>query len=149
MNFQEILKSYAASAHGEYPQEAGDHFNQVARSAPPEVVSEGLADAFRDEQTPPFPDMVAQLYEHSDPGQRSGLLDLFRQFRGGSQLPASGTDALEPNQVRDIAQRAEEHNPGVVERVSAFYARHPDLVRNLGSMALSIAMRNMARRTRH
>jgi len=149
MNFQEILNRYAASASGDYPHEVGDHFNQVARSAPPEVVSEGLADAFRAEETPPFPEMVAQLYEHSDQGQRSGLLDLFRQFRGGSQLPHSQADALEPSQVRDIAQRAEEHNPGVIERVSTFYARHPDLVRNLGSMALSIAMRNMARRTRH
>jgi hypothetical protein len=33
--------------------------------------------------------------------------------------------------------------------VSEFYARHPDLVRNLGSMALSIALRNMARRSAH
>ena len=53
---------------------------------------------------------------------------------------------MSPAQVRDIAKRAEQHNPGVIERVSSFYARHPELVRNLGRAALGIALRNMARR---
>jgi hypothetical protein len=167
MNFLDILNRYAASPPGDYPQEAGDDFDEVAHRAPPEVVSEGLADAFRADQTPPFADMVAQLYEHSDPGQRAGLLnqilaaagpgalsagplsELLRHFRDGTQVSDHEADALEPRQVKDIARRAEEHNPGVIERVSQFYARHPDLVRNLGSMALSIALRNMARRARH
>jgi hypothetical protein len=149
MNFLDILNRYAAAPPGHYPPEAIDHFGEVAQNAPREVVSEGLADAFRDEQTPPFPDMVAQLYEHSNPGQRAGLLELFRRFRGAPKVSEQDAGALEPHQVRDIAQRAEEHNPGVVERVSEFYSRHPDLVRNLGSMALSIALRNIARRSAH
>jgi len=131
------------------PHEVADHFDEVAQNAPREVVREGLADAFRAEQTPPFPEMVAQLYEHSDSGQRAGLLEIFRRFRDGSQVPGQGPEALEPHQVKDIARRAEEHNPGVIEPVSEFYARHPDLVRNLGSMALSIALRNIARRSQH
>ena len=127
----------------------------------------GLADAFRAEQTPPFHDLVAQLFEHSDPGQRAGLLnqilaaagpaalsagplgELFRHYRDGSRVSDHEADALQPPQVKEIARRAAEDNPGVIERVSQFYARHPDLVRNLGSMALSIALRKMARRARH
>jgi hypothetical protein len=143
MNFLDILNRYAASPPGEYPPEAADHFGQVVQDAPPEVVSEGLADAFRAEQTPPFQDMVAQLFEHSDRRQRAGLLNEI----DGSRVAEA--DALQPRQVSEMARRAAEHNPGVIERVSQFYARHPDLVRNLGSMALSIALRNMARRTRH
>ncbi|MNC98953.1 hypothetical protein D3C83_170710 [compost metagenome] len=77
------------------------------------------------------------------------MLDLFRHFRDGPQVSGRGVDMFEPRQVKDIARRAEEQNPGIIERVSEFYARHPGLVRNLGSMALSIAMRNMARRGRH
>ena len=149
MSFLDILNRYAAAPPGTYPPDAGDHFGEVAQNAPQEVVSEGLADAFRAEQTPPFPDMVAQLYEHSNPGQRAGLLELFRRFRDGPQVSEHEAGTLQPNQVKDIARRAEEHNPGVIERVSEFYARHPDLVRNLGSMALSIALRNMARRSAH
>ena len=143
MNFLDILNRYAASPPGEYPPEAGDHFDQVAHSAPPELLSEGIAEAFRDDQTPPFQDMVAQLFELSDRRQRAGLLNEI----DGSRVTEA--DMLEPRQVKDIARRAAEHNPGVIERVSQFYARHPQLVRNLGSMALSIAMRNMARRGRH
>jgi len=167
MNFIDILNRYAAGPPGEYPPDAGDHFDQVVQTAPPEVVSEGLADAFRAEQTPPFPDMVAQLFEHSDASQRAGLLnqilgavgptalsagglgELLRHFRDGSRVSDHEADALEPRQVKDIARRAEEHNPGVIERVSEFYARHPALVRNLGAAALSIAMRQMGQRARH
>jgi len=147
MNFIDILNRYAASPPGRgNPQDAEDHFYQVVNNAPPEMVSEGLADTFRADETPPFADMVAQLFEHSNPHQRAGLL---RHLRDGSEVSDDEADAFEPRQVKDIARRAEEHNPSVIERVSQFYARHPDLVRNLGSMALSVAMRNMARRARH
>ena len=37
-------------------------------------------------------------------------------------------------------------NPSIIEKVSDFYAQHPTLVRTLGSVALSIALSNMARR---
>src|SRR4029079_6789234 len=166
MNFIDILDRYATPPV-QPSSDAPQHFEEVAHNAPPEVVSEGLADTFRAEQTPPFPDMVAPLFHHSDPQQRAGLLnqilaavgpsvltggplsELFRHFRDGTQISEHEADALLPHEVKDIAQRAQEHNPGVIERVSEFYARHPDLVRNLGNAALSIALANMARRARH
>jgi hypothetical protein len=168
MNFIDILNRYAGNANDDQlASQASQYFEEVAQQAPTEVVSEGIADAFRAEQTPPFSDMVAQLYEHSDPGQRAGLLnqilaavgagtlsggpfgDLFRHYSDGSRIADEEAEAIQPHQVKDIAARAEKHNPGVIERVSEFYARHPDLVRNLGSAALTIALRNMARRSRH
>jgi hypothetical protein len=167
MDFIDILNRYASRPPDQLPDELNDDFDQVAHAAPPEVVSEGIADAFRDDQTPPFQDMVAQLFEHSDAHQRAGLLnqilgavgpaalsggplqDLFRHYRDGSRIPDEDADRVSPAQVRDIARQAREHNPGVIERVSSFYARHPELVRNLGRMAMGIALRNMARRSRH
>jgi hypothetical protein len=166
MNFIDILDRYATPPV-QPSSDAPQHFEEVAHNAPPEVVSEGLADTFRAEQTPPFPDMVAQLFHHSDPQQRAGLLnqilaavgpsvltggplsELFRHFRDGTQISEHEAEALLPHEVKELAQRAQEHNPGVIERVSEFYARHPDLVRNLGNAALSIALANMARRARH
>ena len=68
---------------------------------------------------------------------------------------ASNRPGDHPHEARDdfdqVARQAppEKDNPGVIERVSRFYARHPELVRNLGAAALSIAMRKMARRARH
>lgn len=167
MNFIDILNRYATQAPEQLSPDAPNHFEEVAQSAPREVVSEGIADAFRAEQTPPFPDMVAQLFRHSDPGQRAGLLNqilaavgpsvlgggalsqIFGHLRDGSRIAEHEAEGVSSDDVRDIAARAEQHNPGVIERVSEFYARHPDLVRNLGSAALSIALTNMARRARH
>ena len=48
---------------------------------------------------------------------------------------------------RDVIASARQ-NPGIVQAISRFYAQHPQLVRNLGSAALSIAMGRMARRRR-
>jgi hypothetical protein len=38
----------------------------------------------------------------------------------------------------------EQHDPGIVEKMSEFYAAHPTLVKTLGSVAVMIAMRKMA-----
>jgi hypothetical protein len=167
MSFLDILNRYATQPPGQVAHEAAQHFDEVAQTAPREVVSEGLADAFRAEQTPPFADMVMQLFAHSDPQQRAGLLnrilaavgpsvlsggplgDVFSHLRDGSQISDEDADRIQPQQVKEIAQRAENHNPGVIERVSEFYAHHPDLVRNLGNAALSVVLANMARRARH
>ena len=166
MSFLEILDRYADRRAESFSPDAETEFEVVAQHAPSEVVSEGLADAFRADQTPPFGDMVAQLFQRSDPEQRAGLLNLFvstvgpgalaggplgelvHYLRDGSRIAADEADAMLPHEVKAVAERVLEHNPGVIERVSAFYARHPELVRSLGKEALSVALSNMARRAR-
>ena len=51
---------------------------------------------------------------------------------------------LTPEQVQVIASHAEQSNPGIVDQLSGFYAKHPTLVKTLGSAALSIALAKMA-----
>ncbi|HET9577929.1 MAG TPA: hypothetical protein VFP44_08890 [Usitatibacter sp.] len=50
--------------------------------------------------------------------------------------------------VEAAAAEGARRDPGIIERVSRFYAQHPQLVQTLGSAALSIAMARMARRRR-
>jgi hypothetical protein len=45
-----------------------------------------------------------------------------------------------------LATKVEQHNPGVIDTMSGFYAQHPGLVRTLGTTALMIAMRKIAER---
>jgi hypothetical protein len=54
---------------------------------------------------------------------------------------------LSPDQVRQIASHAENRDPGIIERVSGFYAQHPVLMKAVGGMALSVAMKNMTKRS--
>ena len=51
---------------------------------------------------------------------------------------------LTPDQVAQIATHAEQHSPGVVDQMSAFYAQHTGLIKTLGGAALAIAMAKMA-----
>ena len=155
------------------PAQAEQHFDQVAQAAPQGQLSQGLSQAFRSDQTPPFPQMAAQLFGNSDPTQRAGMLNqilssigpgvlaslaggavsggLGNLFGGGAtgqqttpQITPEQAAQMTPEQVRQIAEQAEQHNPSVVDRMGDFYAQHPALVKGLGGAALAIALGHMA-----
>ena len=54
---------------------------------------------------------------------------------------------LSPDQVSDIAEQAQKANPGVMDQIGNFYAKHPEVVKILGGAALAIALGRMANRT--
>ncbi|MEO7009611.1 MAG: hypothetical protein ABI156_10720 [Caldimonas sp.] len=160
-----------------------EHFDQVAQNAPPEAVSDGLAAAFHSDSTPPFGQMVGQLFGAGDPNQRAGMLSqliagigpgvlaslaaggasgglgsiLGRLMPGGAaQASAAGAppavtpeqaSKVTPAEIEQIAQHAQQQNPGIVEQMSGFYAQHPQLVKGLGAAALAIVMGKMANRS--
>ena len=150
---------------------ATDQFHQVAQNAPPDLLSQGIAALFHSDQTPPFSQIAGQLFSQANPGQQAGMLNQLLSAMGpavlaslagaaGSgalggiltQTASAGTPnvtpeqaaALTPEQVQLIASHAEQHNPGIVEKMSGFYAEHPGLVKTLGSAALAIALAKMA-----
>ena len=53
---------------------------------------------------------------------------------------------VSPEQVREIATAAEKQDPGVLDRVGAYYAQHPEVVKVLGGAALAIALGQIAKR---
>ena len=69
---------------------------------------------------------------------------------GGSATPIdiSPADAAQvtPDQVREIATEAQKKDPGVLDRVGAYYAQHPEVVKVLGGAALAIALGQIASR---
>ena len=167
MSFMDILRQYDNAQPGRPAPDAARHFEQVAQDAPPGAVSQGLAEAFRADQTPPFGEMVAHLFGNSNPQQRAGVLnqllgalgpgllgagaagglgDLMRRLGGGSTVTPDQAAGVTPEQVQDVAHRAEQQQPGIVDKISDFYAQHPDLVKTLGSAALAIALAKMAQR---
>ena len=159
MSLRDILSQYADRSYQQPVPEAPDDFERIAIDAPPEVLRDGLADAFRAEETPPFPQMVAQLYGRSDGQQRAGLLnEILGSLAGGAasgplaemlqrnRISPEEADRVTPEQLQETMARAERRDPSIIERASQFYARHPGLVRQLGAAALTIAMRGMARR---
>ena len=157
-------------------QDPQAHYGQVAQNASTDLITQGLAAAFRSDATPPFGQMAGQLFGQSDPNQQAGMLNQLigalgptvlaslLKGAGGSGLAGilgrlTGGDpnatitpgqasTLSPAQVQVIADHAEKHDPSIIDAISAFYAEHPTLVKTLGSAALSIALAKMAERAR-
>jgi len=137
-------------------------FTDAAQQAPPEAVADGLAHAFRSDQTPAFPQMVANLFGRSDPNQRAGLLNrllgavgpgamaglpgALGGLLGGGEVRPEQAEKVSPKDVEEIAAHAEKQDPSVVDQVSSFYAKHPQVVQALGGLALTIAMQHMMKR---
>lgn len=141
---------------------AEKHFDEVAQQAPPEQLGAGLAEAMRSKETPPFGNMVSQMFGQSSPTQQAGVLNQILAalgpaaatvLAGGalgkvlapgqSQLTPEQASQLSPDQVNVIATQAEQTQPGVVDQVSQFYAQHSGLIKVLGGAALAIAMAKM------
>jgi hypothetical protein len=164
-----LLQKYLGAGATPPATDAPDHFHQVAQSAPPDVVSHGLAEAFRSDQTPPFGQMVGQLFAQGSPDQKVGMLKqllgslspaALTALAGGGALGglAAGSSVtpaaispqqasqLTPVQVEQIAAHAEQQNPSVIDTMSNFYAQHSTLVKTLGGAALTIALGKIANR---
>lgn len=144
---------------------AADDFDRVAQNAPRATVAEDVANALRSDQTPPFPQVVSQLFGQSDAQGRAGMLNqllgsvnpsllgsiaggAFGKLFGGGQVTPEQAAQVSPEQVRELAEQAEQQNPGIVERMSAFYAEHPTLVKAIGGAALALALGHVAQRMR-
>ncbi len=165
-----LLQQYLGGTPNANAGRALDDFDQVAQNAPRSNVAQGVTEALRSDQTPPFAQMVSHLFDKSDPTQRAGMLNqllrginpaLLSSIAGGAlgnlfgnhDSPAALTPEqaarLTPEQVRQIAEDAEKDNPTIVERMGDFYADHPTLVKTIGGAALAIVLGRVAEGLRH
>jgi hypothetical protein len=138
------------------------HFDQVAQSAPTEVMSQAVADAFRSDKTPPYQQMVGELFGRSDPAQQAGLLNqliaavgpaLLSGAAGGAlskvlspgatQVTPEQASKLDPSQVEQIVAHARQVEPGIADQLGQFYAQHSGLIKTLGGAVLAIALAKM------
>jgi len=154
----DIVQRYSGQGGGaaSAPADVHSDYQQVSKAAPAEVTSSGISEAFRSDQTPPFPQMLANLFGRSDPNQRAGLLNRLLGAAGpgalGGLLGGGGTvtpeqaNQVSPEQVQQLATHAEKQNPSIIDEVSRFYAQHPDVMKAAGGLALSIALQHMMRR---
>jgi len=156
-----VLAQYASGTAS--AADAETHFHDVARSIDAGTLANGIAEAMRSNQTPPFAELVSQLFANASAEQKAGMLtallnalpaDQRAKFSslipgvGAAASPVSGAVAssVSPDVVAQVAQQAERHNPSVIDTMSAFYAQHPTLIKTLGSAVLMIAMRKIAQR---
>ena len=74
-----ILQQYSGAQPTQAPDTVHDDFDQFAQNAPQSALADGLAAAFRSNQTPAFGQMVSQLF--SNAGGQLKLLNLTQKLK--------------------------------------------------------------------
>lgn len=171
-----LLQKYTGAQAEEAPDTIHDDFDQVVQAAPQPAVADGLAAAFRSDQTPDFGQMTSNLFSNSNPQQRAGLLNtliryagpailshitsgggsgagggglssLINLFKGGQQeVTPEQAQQIPPEAIQQVAAQAEKHDPSIIDHISNFYAEHPTLIKSLGAAALTIALSKIAQK---
>jgi len=164
-----LLQQYLGGSQTANAGRAYDDFDQVAQNAPRSAMAQGVTEALRSDRTPPFAQMVSQLFDKGDPTQRADMLNqlmrgigpgllssvaggalgnLFGGNNNNSNAPATITPeqaaAMTPEQVKQLAEEAEKENPSIIDRMGDFYAENPTLVKTIGGAALAIVLGRVA-----
>ena len=142
MGILDILQQYTDPARAPTDR-VDEHFDQVARQSDPRDLGNGVAAAFRSDATPPFGQMIGDLFGRSDPQQRAGILNQIIRSVGagglasvaggvlGRVLGGSGGNApatitpeqasqISPADASAIAEHAEKKDPSIMDRAGEF-----------------------------
>lgn len=159
MSVFDVLQQIVNSATTPQPHQV----DQVAREAPRDTLRSGVAEALRSKETPPLSKIVADMFDKASPQERADILNTLVEKLGPGALagvaggalaghegpdtpvvPVDKASQITPEQVHDVVTTARSADePGVFERMSNFYAEHPELVKTLGAGALMIALARM------
>ncbi len=77
-----VLQQYSGAGAAPARSNVPDDFDQIAQTAPQSELADGLAAAFRSDQTPEFGKMAAQLFSNSNGQQRAGILNTLISVAG-------------------------------------------------------------------
>ncbi|HVF50162.1 MAG TPA: hypothetical protein VNA19_08750 [Pyrinomonadaceae bacterium] len=165
-----LLQQYQNAQPQQAPATVDNDFDQFTQAAPQSALADGLAAAFRSDQTPPFGQMTSQLFGQSNGQQRASILNtllstlgptILSQIlnrSGGSglagllgggqqqQVTPEQAEQISPEAVQGIAEEAAKRDPSIIDSISNVYAEHPTLIKTLGGAALTIALAKIAQR---
>src|SRR4026207_1649115 len=123
----DLLGQYGGTAAPRAPDTVYNDFDQLAQTAPQSALAEGLSEAFRSDRTPPFGQMLGQLFGQSSGYQRANILNTliatlgptlgaaFLSRRGGSGLAG----LLGGGQGQITPEQAEQVPPEAVQEIAA------------------------------
>lgn len=158
-----LLQQYAGGTAG---GSVHDDYDQVARSAPPDVLAQGIAGALRSNQTPPLAQMAMQMFGQGNGNQRADLLNTIiaavgpalvsQVLSGQGQGPLAGllgggrvtpeiANQIPPQAVGQLAAQAEQSQPGVFDQLGGMLSGQPDMLKSLGGPALGAVLSRLVR----
>ena len=160
----DILEQYRNASVASPPQTAQQDYEQAAQAVPSSHLADALTEAFRSKETPPFGQMLSNLFAKSTPDQRAGILNqllsavgpaalssgalgsLAGMLRGSAQVTPEQAKQVSPDAVQQLAEHAEKQNPSIIDQAGQFYSQHPKLVQALGAGSLALIMSHLSKR---
>lgn len=126
----QVLDQYRTINPTQAPATVTNDFDRFSQSAPPQAISEGLAAAFRSDQTPPFAQMASQMFGRAGGSQRANMLNallatvgpmvlqqiLARRRKQGAPGTSKGGGILD--QILRPGSRDAQVTPEVAEKIS-------------------------------
>ena len=160
-----IFEQYRNASVANPPKNVQQDYEQAADTVPSSHLADAVSEAFRSDQTPPFAQMLRSLFANSNPDQRAGILNQLLSAFGSSGLATGGLGSLggllrggnanvnaeqanqvSPDDVQQLAERAEKQNPSIIDQAGRFYSQHPQLVKALGAGSLALIMSHLSKR---
>ncbi len=130
-----VLQQYSGAGAAPARASVPDDFDQIAQTAPKSELADGLAAAFRSDETPEFGNMAAQLFSNSNGEQRAGILNtliraagpmILSQILSRQTQPLGGggfsnlIDRLKGGHETEVTpEQAEQIPAGAVEEIAA------------------------------
>ena len=135
-----ILKQYQSAGTTTSPQQVATHFEQVANTVSSSTLADGIAHAIRSNQTPAFGQIVSDLFSQANGSQRAGMLNHLLAATGSGTATPEQVQQMLPQVVQQLADKAHQADPSVINALSGFLAQHPALTGGLGTNALALIM---------
>ena len=160
-----IFEQYRNASVANPPQNVQQDYQRAAEAVPSSHLADALGEAFRSGETPPFSQMLSNLFANSNPDQRAGILNHLMGAVGPRALGSLGLGSIggllrgtnvnvsaeqanqvSPEDVQQLAAHAEKQNPAIIDHASQFYSHHPKLVQVLGAGSLALIMSHLSKR---
>ena len=152
----DLLRRYGVGDGASNRQEARQHYDQIARAVPEDVLASVIGPAVGSLPQDQIETRVRNSATEMTPQQRGGFLETLLAGLGQSgglqsvldrigvsPQVAENPEAATPEEVGKVAAYAKQEQPDVFHQAMGFYAKHPTLVKVLGTLAISAIAKNL------
>lgn len=162
MGFGKLFGELESAAGGSANLE--QTFSQVASNVPQQGLAGALTHAFQSDQTPPFSQMLGNIFGGSNDDQKAGLLSrlvatlgpellqsgalgsLGALVAGGGKITPQQAAQVDPQAVQQMAEQAQQQNPSIIQEAGNFYAQHPTAVKAVGAASLAFILSHLTKK---
>jgi hypothetical protein len=153
----DLLRRYGVGDGPANREEARQHYDQIAENVPQDLLASIIGPAVGSLPAEQVETRVRNSATEMTPGQRGnfletllsglgtsgpGLASILEQI-GVSPRVADNPQQASPEEVGKVAAYAKEERPDLFHQAMGFYAKHPTLVKVLGTMAITAIAKNL------